>query len=140
MPAGCHMYCTVTAIFPPHKAGPLSPCGSPEKRGTSARMDLSCCQPTHFGCQVPGQIAAPHAGLRYGHHSQSCHHPHAIVTTDTTVSCRGQQHPATKHLEDKAVLLMKVSRTVFPHTELSFHGSQFVIQWVFLHTTDKIRT
>lgn len=68
----------------------------------ASREERSQCQdgpvllPAHsFWCQVLGQRPAPHAGLRYGQQSQSCHHPPAIVTKDAAVSCRGQQHPAT---------------------------------------------
>lgn len=88
------MYCTVTALFP-LMIWALCLHMSLQRRGPSARLDLSCCQPCRCWCQVSGQKWAPHAALRYGHHSQSCHHPHATVTKDTADSCRGQQHPAT---------------------------------------------
>lgn len=127
VPAGRHMYCTVTALFPLMKTSPLSPCGPAEKRGAGARMDLSCCQATCFWCQVSGQRPAPHAGLRYGHHSQSCHHPHAIVTKDAAFSCRGQQHPARDTSRGQNCPANESQPSSFSHTGLIFHGSTFVI-------------
>ncbi|TKS80052.1 Nuclear receptor subfamily 2 group F member 6 COUP transcription factor 3 [Collichthys lucidus] len=43
------LYCNRS--IPRHETSPLSPCGPPEKRGASARMNLSCCQPTHSGAR-----------------------------------------------------------------------------------------
>lgn len=90
--AGHHTYFTLTALFP------LMTRALCLHMGFQGRERCQCQDfflLLLFWCQVSGQRPPLHAALHYGHHSQSSHDPHVTVSKDGTVSCRGQQHPAT---------------------------------------------